>query len=60
MILCTKCKYVGLPKSVTHKVNGHLEVCPKCKTIAHAQYYIDAAAAHHALAKLKEEANACT
>lgn len=61
MIFCTKCNYVGLPLTVnpTVKNNKTCEVCPVCKSIKHAQYFVDAAAAHHAQAKLNQEATKC-
>lgn len=61
MIFCKNCNYVGLPITVkpVKKINQSCEVCPICQSIENAQYYVDAAAAHHAQANFKKEAAKC-
>ncbi len=57
MIFCKKCQFTGKPKVLPagKTINGNTEVCPKCLTAQHIEYYVDEAAAHHAQAHFKNQ-----
>ena len=57
MIVCTKCLFTGKPRVLSggKTVKGNTEVCPNCGNAKHLEYYVDAAAAHHAQAHFKSQ-----